>query len=230
MNTRFLWFQRIAAAFAASALMLAFTPAFAFIDYHDSAHPVLRWIQGMPASCALPEVTKAPRSTWTAYWVGDVMDHDTDWFDRSKWRKESVRYGDGVVTAVAVDGFYDARHRIAAYWQGPTDTYNYGVFAGAAPPARAVVNATDLSSVTLGGNIHLGDSTARVASDIRVRTLELRDLAPSCPGYSALVLCNWNKSSCECPRGNPIPAELGIAVFHKDRVVALAWDKSPCFW
>jgi hypothetical protein len=96
--------------------------------------------------------------------------------------------------------------------------------------SEGVAIVTDLAPLTFGGNVHLGDTQARVASEVGLgSTLRPSSAAPSCPGYTAVGFCSWKRTACACPEGNYVPDKLfGVVVFNRGRAVAFAWDYGEC--
>jgi len=183
---------------------------------------VSRWVHSLPATCAFSR-------PFESYWVGTVLLHDEDQFP-SNTMSEWVRHGaHGELFASRIRAYYDPAHRIAAYVESGTDISNFAAIADAAPPPAGVTTPLDLSAVQLGGNVHLGDTLAHVASAVGLKSLHPTPAAGACQGYSVVGFCSWNVKACECPTGNYLSDKrLGMVVFRAGRVVALAWDDGAC--
>jgi len=223
--------ERFAALVAAAALSLTASAASATsaagMDPGDD--PVMRWLHAVPASCVL---TKGLGDYGAAYWVGSAMDGDDAFRKRlsGETQTEPVYVGNPTKEGISVIGaLYDARRHISAFSSHGTDTDYYGAFADTPPPHGGAVAAADLSNLTLAGNVHLGDSTARVASEIGLKTVHPSTFGATCPGYAVLELCSWNKTGCVCDLPQAHHPRLGYAIFYDDRVVAFYWTDISCF-
>jgi hypothetical protein len=201
--------------------------------------PITTWLALAPVSCVVnsyfgPDYGRG--NLWTsqhaAYWVGNVMDGDRDELGKliygpshGSWND----FGSGAMPVVAVD---DPHSHVAVYHIGPNDKDEYGAFAEEPdPPRSAPPMRADLSGVTLGGNVHLGDSLAEVTSALGLHTLTPTDVAPTCPGFGVVELCDWNVAGCACPRRMHYLGShdlSGTIIFRNGRVVGLVWELK-CF-
>lgn len=211
-------FRRVAGLFCVAAILAVTTPVKATIDV-SGGDPVSRWLHSIPPSCSFFRPSES-------YWVGAVMNDDWKQFPKNG-NEQSIMQG-----IASIRAFYDPVHKIAAFYESGTDTLNYAVIGGAAPPPTnaKVTTIKDLSSVILGGNVRLGQTVAQVSSAVGLKSLLHPSAAPSCPGYSAVGFCSWNRTGCVCILG-PVSGpekKFGVAVFHEGRVVALGWDDGEC--
>jgi hypothetical protein len=201
----------------------AATPARANIDL-SGVDPVSRWAHSLPATCGF---FHPPAS----YWVGSAMSGDEKQFPSSSTSEWIRRGRHGEQYGVArIRALYDPVHKIAGFLESGTDIGNFSLIAGAGPPPPGVATVTDLAPLTFGGNVHLGDTPARVASEVgRGSTLRPSSAAPSCPGYTAVGFCPWKRTACACPEGNYVQDKLfGVVVFNRGRAVAFGWDYGEC--
>jgi hypothetical protein len=208
-----------------AALEFAATPtdAYSLNIVRNGVDPVSRWIFASPATCRFAR----PAEWWS---IGAVLSRDDKQLPPITNSSGDFTSGnaDGVIK---ITGLYDRIHRIAAYIEKGTDTDNFGVVADVAPPpSNAKVHSVDLSAVTLGGNVHLGDTLAQVASAVGLKALHPSTASPACADYSVEGFCSWNRASCHCPTSANgfISTRLGAVVFHRGRVAALFWDYEPC--
>jgi hypothetical protein len=226
------------AAITAAGLVLGASPVRA-VDHGGLGGfqgPVATWLARAPASCAATTYFGHTATGYhappkhVAYWVGNAVKGDLKQVDRffkahASW---SGMTSGGVERSAAVD---DPVRHIAAYEIGGTDMFAWGAFADQPdPPANAPPMRADLSSLSLGGNVHLGDSLATVRSALGLASLTPTDTAPLCPGYGVVELCSWNVAGCACPESmsEDNGGVSGTIIFRKDRVVGLIWD-AKCF-
>ena len=197
--------------------------------------PVTAWLGRAPASCVLTSHFKKtttgihlPDSKHVAYWVGHAMDGDTKQLERVLSPNWHGMIEGGVERVQAVD---DPRAHAAAFFIGGTDMADWGVLADEPdPPSSAPPMRADLSRLTLGGNVHIGDSIAAVTSALGLHTLTPTDV-PACPGFGIVELCDWNVAGCACPptmfyQGSKDLS--GAIIFRTGRVVGLVWV-SKCY-
>ena len=215
---------------AAGVLVLQAPPARADGAF-PGFDPVERWLRAMPATCAGSQNAGAKV---VSYWVGSAMQNDYFIPSRPDVHGEGVAFtekdaADPDKGTEFIFGFYDAPHHIAGYRLKDDNIGFFGVVAAAPPPQGGVINHMDLAHVALGGNIHLGDTVAHVASEIGLRDLKPTALGSTCPGHSVLDLCDWNQTSCACPHYLESPHRIGTVVFQDARVVALVWNTMACF-
>jgi len=218
-------FRRLISLACIATLVSAATPAHAYYlnIQRNGVDPVSRWVFASPATCRFGRPAES-------YWIGAVLSSDDKQLPRVDNSSGEFTSGD-TSGPIKITGFYDRVHRIAAYVEKGTDTYNFGVVADVGPPpSNAKVHAVDLSSVTLGGNVHLGDTLAEVASAVGLKALHPSIASPACAAYSVEGFCSWNRAACHCPTSayGFMSARLGAVVFHKGRVAALFWDYEPC--
>ncbi len=126
----------------------------------------MAWLARAPASCVMSSYMSGepplPDSKRVAYWVGHAMDGDEAEVEK----------------LVRLD-------RAVAFFLGVTDMTDWGALAGeTSPPTSAPPMRADLSRLTLGGNVHLGDSLATVRSVL------------ACPGLGVVEVCDWNIAGC----------------------------------
>jgi hypothetical protein len=189
--------------------------------------PIAAWLGSAPASCVLTSYFKrlrTPDSKHVAYWVGHAMDGDFAQLNgvlRSSWQGMTAG---GTERVQAVD---DPRSHAGAYFIGGTDMADWGVLADEPDPPRiAPPMRADLSHLTLGGNVHLGDSLATVTSALGLHTLTPTD-TPQCPGFGVVELCDYNVAGCACPPSMFYQGSKDISgtiIFRTRRVVGLVWD------
>lgn len=230
--------RALTATIAAAGLVLGALPARAADSTGLGGYggPVNAWLGRAPASCVLASLFGKTStglhlldSKHVAYWVGHAMDgdikslasvlQDPNWHGMIPGAPERVQ---------AVD---DPRSHAGAFFIGGTDMADWGILAEepdpphSAPPMRA-----DLSGLTLGGNVHLGDSLATVSSALGLHALVPTD-TPGCPGFGIVELCDWNVAGCACPPSMFYQGShdiSGTIIFRTGRVVGLIWD-SKCY-
>jgi hypothetical protein len=220
------------AAMTAAALVLAASPTRAFdpagLGGYDG--PIAKWLARAPASCVIDSYLTSgwrfPNSDHVAYWVGHAMDGDFTTLDKVlAWPGTWNGLADGVEGVRAV---YDPLLHLAAYNIGHQDMDTWGVLADEPePPIRVSQMRADLSKVSLGGNVHLGDSLAAVTSALGLHALTPTDIAPACPGFGVVELCDWNVARCTCPPSMFYEGSRDISgtiIFRNGRVVGFVWS------
>ncbi len=198
--------------------------------------PIAAWLALAPVSCVANSYFKSRGNLWAsphaAYWVGNVMDGDFNELGKLIFGGSRANWKDLGGGAMPVAAVFDPQSHVAAYHLGPNDKDEYGAFADEPdPPRSAPPMRADLSRVTLGGNVHLGDSLAEVTHAIGLHTLTPTDAGPTCPGFGVVELCDWNLAGCACPSySHRLDSHdiSGTIIFRNERVVGLVWE-FKCF-
>jgi len=125
---------------------------------------------------------------------------------------------------------YDSLERSAAFSLGGTDMRDWGALASeTGPPTSAPPMRANLSRLTLGGNVHLGDSIATVRSALGLHALTPTDMAPACPGLGVVEVCDWNIAGCApTPRSGYEGSHniFGVIIFRSGRVAGFLWQET----
>ncbi len=199
--------------------------------------PIATWLALAPESCVVNSYFRTFRGKlWTsqhsAFWVGNVMDGDFEAMGKLVYSASHGSWKDLGGGAMPVAAVFDPHGHVAAYHLGPNDKDEYGAFADEPDPPQSVPPMrADLSRVTLGGNVHLGDSLAEVTSALGLHALTPTDTGPTCPGFGVVELCDWNLAGCACPSYSHRLGShdiSGTIIFRKERVVGLVWE-FKCF-
>ncbi len=193
--------------------------------------PITSWLARAPASCVLNSYLKRgrefPDSNHVAYWVGHALDDDeAEVVKLLRWPADWHGILAGGTEGVAA--VYDPLVHVAAFNIGHQDMNEWGALADEPnPPASAPGMRADLSRLTLGGNVHLGDSLASVRSALGLHALAPTE-TPRCPGFGVVELCDWNVARCACPPTMFYQGShdiSGTIIFRYGRVVGLFWNK-----
>jgi hypothetical protein len=198
--------------------------------------PIMAWLARAPASCVMSSYMSGepplPDSKRVAYWVGHAMDGDEAEVEKLV-RVDligSPKNWYGYTRSERVEAVYDPDSRAVAFFLGPTDMMDWGALAGeTSPPTSAPPMRADLSRLTLGGNVHLGDSLATVRSALGLHALTPTNMAPACPGLGVVEVCDWNIAGC-APTPRPWYEGshniFGVIIFRNGRVAGFLWQRT----